>query len=69
MYNDKNRLAFCKLRKKYKNTRKAAIRKYKINESRRLQSIAKTNPKQFWKSIKTITNNKQEGHDGPGSLT
>ena len=55
--NDVNRLAFCKLRNKYNNTRKAAKRKFMISESRRLHSMAKTNPKQFWKNITASINN------------
>ena len=49
---NENRLAFTRARTKYKRTRKKTKQSYKVREGQRLENIAQTQPKQFWKSIK-----------------
>ena len=54
--NDENRIRFTKLRPKYNRARQKAKARYKLNESKRLENIAKTQPRKFWKSIKKCYN-------------
>lgn len=58
--NDENRTTFTRARTKYNRARKKAKQKFKMKEGQRLGNIAKTQPKNFWKSIKknVITNQK-----------
>ena len=51
---EENRTAFTKSRTIYNRVRQRAKTRYKINEGRRLENIAKTQPKKFWKSLKKI---------------
>ena len=50
--NDENRITFTKARTKYNRVRQKARHKFKMSEGQRLEKIAKTQPKKFWKSIK-----------------
>ena len=49
---DENRHLFTHARTKYNYAKKKAKNKHKIKEGQKLQSISKTHPKKFWKSIK-----------------
>lgn len=49
---DENRITFSNLRTKYNRTRQNAKRRFKVNEGKRLESIAKSEPRKFWKSLK-----------------
>ena len=54
-----NRKIFIKAKNRYQNTRKRARKKFIRNEAIKLETIAKTDPRNFWKSIrKTKTANK-----------
>ena len=53
---DENRISFTRARTKYNRARKKAKQKFKLKEGQRLENIAKTKPKQFWKSIKKCYN-------------
>ena len=61
---DENRTAFTKSRTIYNRVRQRAKKRFKINEGRRLEKIAKTQPRKFWKSLKTsINKTKQNNND------
>ena len=49
---DQNRVSFVRTRTKYNRVRKQAKRCFKLNEGERLEKIAKSQPRKFWKSIK-----------------
>ena len=53
---DENRTAFTKSRTIYNKIRQRANTRYRINEGQRLENIAKTQPKTFWKSLKKSIN-------------
>ena len=47
-----NRASFTRLRTKYNKVKRVAQNKYKTKEGQRVCSLAKNNPKHFWKEIK-----------------
>lgn len=47
-----NRLLFTRARTKYNKIRRSKKYKFKVNEGQRLENIAKTQPKKFWKTLK-----------------
>jgi hypothetical protein len=51
----KNRIQFTKIRTIYNLIQKKAKPNFRINEAKRLEEIAKTQPRTFWKSIKNAT--------------
>ena len=50
------RISFTRARTKYNSARKKAKQKFQLKEGQRLKNLAKTKPKQFWKSIKKCYN-------------
>ena len=61
---DENRKLFIKAKNRYNNTRKRARKKFIKNEAMKLEKIAKTDPRNFWKSIRKIkTSNKTNSDD------
>ena len=50
--NDVNRQNFVLMRSKYNKIKRLAKKKLKIKEGQEICNMAKTNPKQFWKSVK-----------------
>ena len=54
---DQNRIAFTKSRTKYNRTRYKAKMRFKRSEGQRLENIAKTKPRKFWKSLKKCYKN------------
>ena len=51
-----NRIAFVRMRTKYNKVRKKAKTAFKISEGQRLEHIAKSQPRKFWKSLKKCYN-------------
>ena len=49
---DENIIAFAKARTKYNKARQKAKHSFKIKECQRLEQIAKSQPRKFWKSLK-----------------
>lgn len=49
---DETRTSFVKTRTKYNRARQVAKRRFKINEGQRLENIVKSQPRNFWKSLK-----------------
>ena len=49
---DENRITFSNLRTKYNRTRQNAKRRFKVSDGKRLESIAKSQPRKFSKSLK-----------------
>ena len=63
---DVNRQNYVESRTKYNNVKKKALKKYKLEESRRITELAKTKPREFWKSIKSTnkpTHNNESATD------
>ena len=56
---NENRLCFVRTRTKYNRIRQKAKRRFKMNEGKRLGSIANSKPRQFWKSLKQCYNKSQ----------
>lgn len=56
---NENRLSFVRTRTKYNRIRQKAKRLFKMNEGKRLGSIANSKPRQFWKSLKQCYNKSQ----------
>ena len=54
---DDHRKAFSKSRTKYNRARQKAKKNFKLNEGKKLENIAKTQPRKFWKSLKKCNNN------------
>ena len=54
---DQNRIAFTKSRTKYNRTRYKAKIRFKRSEGQRLENIAKTKPRKFWKLLKKCYKN------------
>ena len=50
--NNDNRKSFVKVRTKYNRVKRKAKHKFKRSEGKTVCDLAKSNPKQFWKSIK-----------------
>ena len=51
---DTNRIDFVKKRTKYNRVRKRAKQCFMLNEGQRLEKIAKSQPRKFWKSLKNV---------------
>ena len=51
---DQNRIAYSKSRTKYNRTRYKAKTRFNRSEGQRLENIAKTKPRKFWKSLKKM---------------
>ena len=49
-----NRNLFVKARTKYNSARQRAKRRFKFNEGKRLENIARKQPRKFWKSLKSV---------------
>lgn len=56
---NENRLSFVRTLTKYNRIRQRAKRLFKMNEGKRLGSIANSKPRQFWKSLKQCYNKSQ----------
>ena len=57
---DDNRITFTKSRTKYNRARPKAKKYFTFNEGKRLENIAKTQPRKFWKSLKKCHNNSKD---------
>lgn len=53
-----NRNSFIRKRTRYNNIKKKNMSRFKINEGRRLENIAKAQPRTFWKSLKNAIKSK-----------
>ena len=61
----KNRHTYIKAKNKYNNTRKRAKRKFMRNEAIKLENIANSEPRNFWKSIKKSYNQEKNNQESP----
>ena len=60
---EESRKTFTRARTRFNRIKKKAKQKYKINEGLRVNRLAKSNPKMFWKNIKASYNKTQEKAD------
>lgn len=58
-----NRTSFVKARTKYNRARYRAKTRFKYNEGKKLENIAKTQPRKFWKSLKKCYKKPQTGNN------
>jgi len=61
-----SRSNFTKARTKYNKTKRVARQKYRLNEDKRLECIAKQHPRKIWKTVK---NSYKKVDDKPDSLS
>jgi hypothetical protein len=64
--NSENRNLFSKSRTKYNRIRKQAKFNYRVKEGKKLESIANTQPRKFWKSLKHCYKNPKIKNDNIG---
>ena len=60
---NENRTSFVKARTKYNRARQKAKKRYKYNEGKKLENIAKKQPRKFWKSLKKCYKKSQTGNN------
>ena len=58
--NEETRINFTRARTRFNRIKRKAKQKYKIKEGRRINSMAKSQPKKFWQNIKSTFKKKQE---------
>ena len=66
MKTDETRLSFMRARALYNRTKQKAKKKFKIKEGNRINSLAKKQPREFWKNIKATY---QKPRENANSLT
>ena len=50
-----NRTSFVKARTKYRRARQKAKKRFRYDEGKKIENIAKKQPRKFWKSLKSVT--------------
>ena len=60
---DQNRINLTRCRTSLNKAKRRAQAIYKFEKGKRVQKLARTNPKQFWKEIKKVTGRKQKTSD------
>jgi hypothetical protein len=61
--NDINRQIFINSRNAYNKAKKTALRKNKLSEGKRVNELAHTNPREFWKNVKRKTKSQNKQSD------